>query len=184
MPSQPVQLLPFDSLGINRVHRLLVEAVLAALTQTFYENQYADKVLEKIFKNHREWGARDRRFIAETFYECVRWWRKYWFVLNEEISMDRLALLRLWAVHWLLSGNELPDWTELKGFDVDVKQRLKEAETQEAIFQSLPDWMYERGLQELGKKWTSILKALNQTAAVDLRCNTLKIIREELQRRF
>lgn len=184
MPSQLVRPLPFSSSKktSNKVHRVLVEAVITALGQTFFENQYADKVLEKIFKDHREWGARDRRFIAETFYECVRWWRKYWFLLNEEVSSDKLSLLRLWAIHWLLTDQNIPDWPELKEIkEIDVRQRLRETKTHDAIVQSIPDWLHEMGIQELGERWNPILKALNQTASVDLRCNTLKINRDDLR---
>ena len=53
----------------------LARAVIQALEQIFGEEKYADKVIEKVLKQNSKWGARDRRFIAETTYDIVRWYR-------------------------------------------------------------------------------------------------------------
>ena len=62
-----------------KIYRNIVDAVHMALGQIFQENRYADKVIEHVLKQNPKWGSRDRRFIAETSYEMVRWWR----LLNE-----------------------------------------------------------------------------------------------------
>ena len=60
-----------------RLHRNLVFAVIDALNLIFNENEYADKVIEKVLRYDKRWGARDRGFIAETTYDIVRWKRLY-----------------------------------------------------------------------------------------------------------
>ena len=60
-----------------KLYRNLCEAVVNGLEQIFTEKKYADKVIEKILKSNPKWGARDRRFIAETIYDIVRWYRLF-----------------------------------------------------------------------------------------------------------
>ena len=62
----------------ERLHPNLVKAVIEALQQIFGENRYADAVVRNTLKSNPKWGAKDRKFIAETTYEIVRWWRKLW----------------------------------------------------------------------------------------------------------
>ena len=59
-----------------KLHRTLVQAVIATLQQIFEQGQFADKAVEQVLKQNIRWGSRDRRFIAETVYEMVRW-RRY-----------------------------------------------------------------------------------------------------------
>ena len=55
-----------------RLHRNLVLAVIDSLNYIFNDGLYADKVVEKTLKRDTRWGARDRKFIAETIYDFVR----------------------------------------------------------------------------------------------------------------
>lgn len=168
----------------EKIHRHMIESVAQALSEIFFENRYADKVIEKNMKGQRQWGARDRRFFAENVYSCVRWWRKYWFLLGEEPSQDKAQLIRLWAVHRLSTGQELPEdslkWSEISGLKLSA-DRLAQAENNLAIKESIPDWLNEQGEREMGEKWPSILRALNQTAPVDLRINPLRKSKKQVQ---
>ena len=60
-----------------KLHRNLVFAVIDALNLIFNEKEYADKVVQKVLRFDKRWGARDRGFIAETTYEMVRYKRLY-----------------------------------------------------------------------------------------------------------
>lgn len=155
------------------LHPHLVDTVLTALRDIFAEGGYADKVIEKTTKAHPKWGSRDRRFFAEQIYEINRWWRKYWFLLGSEARFDKTELLKLWAVHHLSKGLDLPAWPELEGFRLD-ERRLKELESLRAVRESIPDWLDEWGAKEMGFEWDSILSSLNRKAPVDLRVNRLK----------
>ena len=60
-----------------RLHRNLVFIVIDSLHEIFNDDIYADKAVEKALKRDKRWGSRDRRFVAETIYEIVRWKRLY-----------------------------------------------------------------------------------------------------------
>ena len=60
-----------------RLHRNLVFSVIDGLNLIFNEGAYADKGVEKLLKRDARWGSRDRKFVAETTYEVVRWKRLY-----------------------------------------------------------------------------------------------------------
>lgn len=164
-----------------KLYRNLCEAVINGLELIFTEKKYADKVIEKILKSNPKWGARDRRFIAETIYDIVRWYRLFIEITGAEEN-DYWKLLAVWC---LWNKVEFPDWEELKGVN-----RKKIIEAYEAhkfnrkIRESIPDWLDELGEKELGSKWEKELGALNEEAKVVLRVNTLKTSRKELQKQL
>lgn len=160
-----------------KLHKHLVEQIIRALQDIFGDDQYADKVIEYYLKNNRKWGARDRRFFAESVYEITRWWRKYWDILGFKMVLSESNLLWIWSLYWQEQGHELPDWEELD----DMPQRRNKLSLR-ASEESIPDWLEERGAQELGEKWPSILHQLNQKAHVYIRTNTLKTDRNSLHK--
>ena len=156
----------------------LARAVISSLEMIFEQNKYADKVIEKVLKQNPKWGARDRRFIAETTYDIVRWYR---FLQNitEAEENDYWKLLGGWCV---LHEVPLPDWTEFK--DLNEKRILDRNIKMKSVRrfrESIPDWLDTLGEQELGKRWEKELEALNEEAAVVLRANTLKVSAKDLQ---
>jgi 16S rRNA (cytosine967-C5)-methyltransferase len=167
-----------------KLHRTLVQAVIATLQQIFEGGQYADKAVEQVLKQNSRWGSRDRRFIAETVYEMVRWWRYFSEVLSLKEITSVSDYYRLFAVQQLLNGQELPDWTEFK--NIHASELLEHAENLKNIRkyrESVPDWLDETGIKELGESvWTTELEALNKEAKVVLRVNELKTSRIQLQR--
>ncbi|SFE51755.1 RsmB/NOP family class I SAM-dependent RNA methyltransferase [Thermoflexibacter ruber] len=169
-----------------RLHRNLVAAVVEALHQIFVEKKYADKVIEKILQSNPKWGARDRAFIAENTYEVVRWWRWLLF-LNEIEYTDAYFPTRedLWKIVgvWQISlQTQLPDWQEFTGiYPKKVFQKIEESKKIRKVFQSIPDWLDEIGEKELGKFWEKEIYALNQSAPVVIRANTLKTTPLRLQ---
>ncbi|MBI3219472.1 MAG: RsmB/NOP family class I SAM-dependent RNA methyltransferase [Bacteroidetes bacterium] len=164
-----------------KLYRNLCEAVIAGLQEIFDEKKYADKVIEKILKSNPRWGARDRRFIAETIYDIVRWYRLFRELANAEEN-EYWKLLAVWC---LWNKTEFPDWEEMKGVDrKKVLARYEEVKGDRKIRESIPDWMDELGEREIGTNWTTELEALNEEASVVLRTNTLKISRHELQQQL
>ena len=149
----------------------LARAVISSLEMIFEQNKYADKVIEKVLKTNPKWGARDRRFIAETTYDIVRWYR---FLQNitEAEENDYWKLLGGWCV---LHEVPLPNWTEFKGLNEKrILERNIKMKSVRRFRESIPDWLDTLGEQELGKRWEKELEALNEEAAVVLRANTLK----------
>jgi 16S rRNA (cytosine967-C5)-methyltransferase len=162
-----------------RFHRVLVEAVLSALTEVFENGRQADKVIEQVLKSDRRWGARDRGFIAENVYEIVRWRRLIEFIGQ----LSKLSTYEAFGIWQVLKKNELPNWPEFAKINsVQIWKRHSEAQTIRKIRESVPDWLDELGEAELGANWEAELHALNQTAPVVLRANTLKTTRDSLQK--
>lgn len=62
-----------------KVHKHLVSLIVDVLQNIFIRGGYADKEIEKLFKSNRKLGSRDRKFIAESVYELVRWWKLYFY---------------------------------------------------------------------------------------------------------
>lgn len=173
-----------------KLHRPLFLHIVTALKQIFglegERGYHADKVIERLFQTNRKLGARDRRFIAEAVYDIVRWWRllAYCTDKGESAIQDESDLWRIVGA-WLLKTNrEPPDWPEFKTLDCKkILKNWENANTIPAIRESVPDWLYQLGLNELGEmKWHEVLAQLNHQAPVVLRANRLKIDREELQR--
>lgn len=108
---------------INQQTRLAAE-ILETLTPHVLEHRHpADRVLAQFFKNRRELGSRDRRFLSECFFSYFRWlgWTR---PLN-------LEPLEAAALSWLLDRTELhaaletavrPGWTLLGGKTLDEKR--------------------------------------------------------------
>jgi 16S rRNA (cytosine967-C5)-methyltransferase len=164
-----------------KLHRSTTEAVVNALDQIFILRKYADKVIEKILKQNPKWGARDRRFIAETTYDIVRWHR--W--LCEISECEPNDFWKQVATYFRSRGVLLPVWKEFHGFDEEkIFARQKELANIRKIKESIPDWLDELGHSELKERWDSELHALNQEAQVVLRVNTIKINRGNLQQKL
>jgi 16S rRNA (cytosine967-C5)-methyltransferase len=160
-----------------KLHRSTTEAVIQALGMIFSEGRYADKVIEKTLKQNPRWGSRDRRFIAETTYDIVRWYVLLRVIVRAK-EEEYWKLLGAWCV---LHNILLPEWQEFKGIHAkEVKQRYDDVQSKRQIRESIPEWLDVLGEQEVGKHWEQELHALNEEAPVVLRANTLKIARMEL----
>ncbi|WP_456442046.1 RsmB/NOP family class I SAM-dependent RNA methyltransferase [Psychroserpens sp.] len=166
-----------------RLHRNLCFAVIDGLTLIFNEGKYADKVIQQLLKRDKRWGSRDRGFVAETIYDIVRWKRLYAEIAEVKAPYDRENLWRIFAVWATLRGIKLPDW---KYFEATpsrkIKGRFDELSKTRKYKESIPDWMDELGVNELGESvWSKEISALNVQADVILRVNTLNTTKEKLQ---
>lgn len=158
----------------------LVQAVITSLQDIFGDNQYADKVIERVLKSNPKWGARDRAFIAENVYEIVRWYRLLYEIDGGE-PQDEAAWWRMFGAWQILNGQELPEWKEFKGLDPKaILARRKKLESVRKIRESIPDWLEERGARELEVAWEPVLHALNEPAPLVIRVNTLKMDADSL----
>lgn len=185
-----------------KLHFPVASIIVQALSQAFNQGLYTDKVIERLFKSNRKLGARDRRFVAETIYEIVRWWRFLWAALDQaeplqtgpssESSFNDLNERNLWKLlgaYLLLQvpqGQALPAWEEFKGLDPEkIRRHAEAARRVPPLRESVPDWLYEQGCEELGETvWGKWLAELNRPAPVVLRANRLKTTREALARRL
>jgi 16S rRNA (cytosine967-C5)-methyltransferase len=164
-----------------KIFRNLSEAVVEGLESIFIDNRYADKVIEKTLKQNPKWGARDRRFIAETTYDIVRWYRLFIYLTNAH-EHDFWKLLGAWC---LWNRIDPPNWDEFGDLNKkDFFERFDKANNNLVLRESIPDWLNELGKKELGGNWDKEIHALNEPAKVVLRANTLKESRKELQQQL
>jgi 16S rRNA (cytosine967-C5)-methyltransferase len=166
-----------------RLHRNLVYTTIDSLNAIFNEGEYADKVVARALKKDKRWGSSDRKFVAETIYEIVRWKRLYAEIAEVKAPYDRDNIWRMFATWAVLRGYPIPDWRQLEGTpERKIKGRFDELSKTRALRESIPDWMDELGVQELGEAvWTKEIAAQNQQAKVILRVNTLKTTKEQLR---
>jgi 16S rRNA (cytosine967-C5)-methyltransferase len=166
-----------------RLHRNLVYTTIDSLNAIFNEGEYADKVVARALKKDKRWGSSDRKFVAETIYEIVRWKRLYSEIAEVKAPFDRDNIWRMFATWAVLRGYPIPDWKQLEGTpDRKIKGRFDELSKIRAVKESIPDWMDELGVKELGETlWAKEISAQNQPAKVILRTNTLKTTREQLR---
>ncbi len=151
-----------------KIHDNIRTAILDALVRIFAENKYADKVIERTLKSNPKWGSRDRRLIAESVYDIVRWYR----LLKEAAGTDDME--KIFFAYCLWKGYEKSDSVSFGSF-----QAVR------SIRESIPDWLDELGVKELGEeKWEKEIHALNEEAKVVLRANTLKPSRDTLRSRL
>jgi 16S rRNA (cytosine967-C5)-methyltransferase len=163
-----------------------VYTVIDSIRDIFNEGVYADKAVEKALKRDKRWGSRDRKFVAETIYEIVRWKRLYAEIAEVKEPFDRNNLWRLFSVWCVLKGIALPDWNQIEPTPSRrIKGKFDELSKIRKFRESIPDWIDEVAVSELGEElWTKELAALNKQAEVILRTNTLNTTKEELQKKL
>lgn len=165
-----------------KLHPVLLKAVAEALNDIFRNGRYADKVIERLLKSNPKWGSRDRAFLAETIYECVRWWRLYAY-LSQSVSLSIDEVKGVIGAHLVLKYEQNLD--EFKSLDFEKLKTRKAAISDRAIKHSIPDWLDEVGANELGEaQFEAELVALNKPAQVVLRCNELKTSVLDLQKKL
>lgn len=143
----------------------------------------ADKHMEAYFRQHRNMGVRDRGFVAETVYGCLRRRRFLEHVAGAEGTTQAQVLVYLLATQgW--SARALGD----AGFTDEATALATRVRTLDknalplGVRTDLPDWLLERLLVQCGgeAEIIALAEALNQPATLDLRINTLKADRDSV----
>jgi 16S rRNA (cytosine967-C5)-methyltransferase len=163
-----------------KIHRVLVNAVASTLERIFAEGVYADKAVEQVLKQNPSWGSRDRRFIAETTYEMVRWWRLVRELAGKDREHDYFFLTGVWLA---FANKVLPQWREFMPIDpLAIAEKYEQLKENRVVIESIPDWLDDLAVHELGMlTWEREIHSLNMTAPVVLRVNRLKTNREQLR---
>lgn len=172
-----------------KIHFLLINAVAEALVEIFQKDKYADKVIERLLKSNPKWGSRDRAFIAETTYDCVRWLRLYTHLSNSpQKAFNELTkgdIIEIIGICLVLKLKEDVDFKEFRHLHYPKLRKQVDAITDRKIIYSIPDWIDETCAAELGEdEWALEIQALNQPAEVVLRCNNLKINKTALKQKL
>jgi len=162
------------------IHKNLVEAVIRVVENSVTGNYYAHSAINYILRSNPKWGSRDRKFIAEGAYEIIRNLRLLAFSAGVGTE-TREDVVKIVFTHLYLSG--LIDEKTLNENGLTKKEvavRFEEGKKDRRIRESVPDWLDELGVKELGAQWEHELAALNSMAKVVLRVNTLKTGKKRL----
>ena len=142
-------------------------------------DQPADNLVSAFFRQHRALGHRERHTLAETVYT----------VLRQRLVLQHLAQSgsgplerRLAILAW--QGND----TFLRGALgpheqqwLAQVQQLDRTSLPEKLRHNLPDWLATALQAQLGEDFWPLVQALDQPAPLDLRVNTLKAKRDDVQ---
>jgi 16S rRNA (cytosine967-C5)-methyltransferase len=163
---------------------ILLKSAAELLQRILGEKLPADRQMESYFRAHRNMGVRDRGFVAETVYGCLRERRLLEHVAGHAYPPD------LVAVYLLMHGYSARALEET-GFQGDARGLAERVRTLDkstlpfAARTNLPDWLAERLRARFDEaEVLALALALNQPAPVDLRVNTVKAKREEVQARL
>lgn len=157
------------------------DAVISILNQVLNEQKHLGKTLETVVNLNKKLGARDRNFIAGNVFEIIRYLRYYAEVSAAVGSVTKYNINQLFAARLLHQNIELPEWFPLAD---DCKNTIVEnlkKQYKNAVFMAYTDWFYEQGENAYKEQWLPIATALNASAAVCIRVNTLKTSCEKLQ---
>lgn len=163
---------------------ILLHSAAELLERILSEKIPADRQMEGYFRMHKNMGVRDRGFVAETVYGCLR--EKRWL---EHVASNSL-LLDVVAAYLLTHGYSARALEE-SGFRGDARGMVERARTLDKTTLSLatqanmPDWLAELLRAQYGDAETLALsQALNQPAPLDMRVNTIKAKRDEVKTRL
>jgi 16S rRNA (cytosine967-C5)-methyltransferase len=147
----------------------------------------ADKQMEQYFRQHPRLGVRDRGFVAETVYGVLRYLRLLRHVIGADADYRKLIaaeLLRRGFSARALEDAHLGDAGMLHALARRMRT-LKAAALPLGVRASMPDWLIEGLGRELPEaQIVALADALNRPAPLDIRVNTLKASREQVQKRL
>jgi 16S rRNA (cytosine967-C5)-methyltransferase len=163
---------------------ILLNSAAELLQRILSEKIPADRQMEGYFRTHRDMGVRDRGFVAETVYGCLRERRWLEHIAGSALLLDVVAA-------YLLTHGYSARALEETGFRGDARGMVERARTLDkttlpfAIQANMPDWLEQRLRAQFGEAESLALAlALNQPAPVDMRVNTIKARRDEVQTRL
>jgi len=163
---------------------ILLNSAAELLQRILSEKIPADRQMEGYFRTHRDMGVRDRGFVAETVYGCLRERRWLEHIAGSALLLDVVAA-------YLLTHGYSARALEETGFRGDARGMVERARTLDkttlpfAIQANMPDWLAERlRAQFSDAESLALALALNQPAPVDIRVNTIKARRDEVRTRL
>lgn len=167
-----------------KLHFPLLNAVVQTVHTIFAENKMADKAIQATLKSDRRYGSRDRAFIAENSYELVRWWRLFHFINGTKTDQcDNNTIWRLLGIKLVLNKVDLPNLPAFSKLEISkIFKKNSEARAMRKIKESIPDWLDTLGEEELKEEWDEMVSALNCTAPLSIRVNTLKTNFHQLEK--
>lgn len=153
--------------------------VLENLEQIFIEQKQADKVIPLSIKKPA-FGSKDRKFIASTSYDIVRWWKLLYENYSDFCIPKRNELEKVVYNYFVFKDFDIPEWEEFKKFNSEnLNKRISSNDF--GVTSSTPDWLVDKVKKSYPSNYEDLINNLNNQAEVIIRVNTLKTNTEKLQ---
>ena len=140
----------------------------------------ADQVVSRFFRDHREFGPRERATLAETVYTVLR--KK---LLFDHLSPSgtgskerRMAILGFHGPRDFLKSA----LNEVEKRWLDNCDAVKPDDLLDRHRHNLPEWLVKPLKAQLGDEFWALAESLQQPAPLDLRVNTLHDKRADVQK--
>ncbi len=167
-----------------RISSSMIDAAVLALDQLLRFEQPADTTLSAFFRERRQLGGRERGFVAETVYTVLRR-RRTLVKLVKNATPRQLVLAALVRIDGRSQRQLAAAISAADSAWLDELRQQPEPNLSFAEQSDFPDWLLERLRRHATEEEVLILaRALNQSAPLDLRVNTLKAKREEVLARL
>ena len=158
----------------------LLELATELLRSVLKFDSPADGLVSMFFRKHAKLGARERHTLAETLYALLRQ-RLLFQHLAQSGSGPlerRLAILAWQGKAGFLRGALTPPEVAW----LDEVSAIDRASLPEKLRHNLPDWLANPLKESLGDQFWPLVEELACAAPLDLRVNSLKAKREDVQR--
>jgi 16S rRNA (cytosine967-C5)-methyltransferase len=160
--------------------KALLDACSELVRLTLKFDHPADAIVSRFFRDHRGFGPRERATMAETVYTVLR--KKLLFdhmaPSGSGPKERRLAILGFYGPGDFLRSA----LTEQETNWLDQCEKIKPDDLMERHRHNLPDWLVEPLKAQLGQDFWPLVASFNQGAGLDLRVNTFKAKRDEVQK--
>jgi 16S rRNA (cytosine967-C5)-methyltransferase len=157
----------------------LLDSCSELIKQVLKFDHPADMVVSRHFREQRL-GPRERATVAETIYTVLR--KKSLFTNLAQAGSGpierRLAILGFAAERDFLLGalnDQEKDW-------LSRCDQVKSSDLMELHRHNLPQWLVDSLREQLGADFWPLVDSLNASAGLDLRVNTLKDKRADVQK--
>ena len=158
----------------------LLELSTDLLNKVLQFDTPADRVVSDFFRTHRELGQRERHTLAETTYTVLRQRLLFQHLAQSgKGEMERRLALLGWQ------GNEgflRAALTEPEQHWLAQVQTVDRASLPEKLRHNLPEWLAETLKASIGDDFWPLVNSLNESAPLDLRVNTFKAKRDDVQK--
>lgn len=158
----------------------LLELATDLLHKVLQFDTPADRVVSDFFRTHRELGQRERHTLAETTYTVLRQRLLFQHLAQSgKGEMERRLALLGWQ------GNEgflRAALTEPEQHWLAQVQAVDRGSLPEKLRHNLPEWLAETLKASIGDDFWPLVNSLNEGAPLDLRVNTFKAKRDDVQK--
>ena len=160
--------------------KALLDACSELVRLTLKFDHPTDAVVARFFREHRSFGPRERATMAETVYTVLR--KKLLFdhfaPSGSGPRERRLAILGFYGPGDFLSG-ALSDQEKVW---LEQCNKIVPSDLMERHRHNLPEWLAQALKAQVGDDFWPLVESLTQSASLDLRVNTFKAKRDDVQK--